>query len=403
MSQTGDDATIIQAVEMIGNDAVVLGSIPVTGKGTYRISFKPTGSSVQLWVLGAYDILLKPTCYTYPVTTQETYLVDICDENKDRYRFGFNGMEKDNELKGIGNSLDFGARMYDSRVARWMSIDPSASKYPSLSPYNAFENNPISLVDRNGEDAEYYIKGNQITVKSTIYLVNGTELDRRHIKTEIDKIYRPQSFKAYNGVTYSIKFDVNVVIIKNQQELFALKPWDTRAYISDQSDYRDNVVGGTVMNLSKRSDAVAHEFGHILGFVDLYFDVYTSKLGRSSDRIEDYTLSGIAYDGVPDNHLMNNSNGVFLKSMVVDLGNYIVRNATNTGLLTANGRINAANAKLGDIPKEVKSRSQMRYDPPPVALDENIQYENNNSKVNDGKKANSSGATRQSAISSLSR
>jgi RHS repeat-associated protein len=403
MSQTGDDATIIQAVEMIGNDAVGLGSIPVTGKGTYRISFKPTGSSVQLWVLGAYDILLKPTCYTYPVTTQETYLVDICDENKDRYRFGFNGMEKDNELKGIGNSLDFGARMYDSRVARWMSIDPSASKYPSLSPYNAFENNPISLVDRNGEDAEYYIKGNQITVKSTIYLVNGTELDRRHIKTEIDKIYRPQSFKAYNGVTYSIKFDVNVVIIKNQQELFALKPWDTRAYISDQSDYRDNVVGGTVMNLSKRSDAVAHEFGHILGFVDLYFDVYTSKLGRSSDRIEDYTLSGIAYDGVPDNHLMNNSNGVFLKSMVVDLGNYIVRNATNTGLLTANGRINAANAKLGDIPKEVKSRSQMRYDPPPVALDENIQYENNNSKVNDGKKANSSGATRQSAISSLSR
>jgi hypothetical protein len=74
MVQTGDDATIIQAVEMIDSDAVVLGSIPVTGKGTYRISFKPTGSSVQLWVLGAYDILLKPTCYTYPVTTQETYL-----------------------------------------------------------------------------------------------------------------------------------------------------------------------------------------------------------------------------------------------------------------------------------------------------------------------------------------
>lgn len=47
MMQTGDDATIIQVVEMIGNDAVVLGSIPVTDKGTYRISFKPTGSSVK--------------------------------------------------------------------------------------------------------------------------------------------------------------------------------------------------------------------------------------------------------------------------------------------------------------------------------------------------------------------
>ncbi|WP_222165490.1 hypothetical protein [Edaphocola aurantiacus] len=68
MVQTGDCATIIQAVEMIGSDAGVLRSMLVMGRGTYRISFKPTGSSVQLWVLGPYDMILKPTCYTYPVT-----------------------------------------------------------------------------------------------------------------------------------------------------------------------------------------------------------------------------------------------------------------------------------------------------------------------------------------------
>lgn len=28
------------------------------------------------------------------------------------YRFGFNGMQRDDELKGPGNALDFGARMY---------------------------------------------------------------------------------------------------------------------------------------------------------------------------------------------------------------------------------------------------------------------------------------------------
>ncbi len=151
MSQTGDDATIIQAVEMIGSDAVVLGSIPVTGKGTYRISFKPTGSSVQLWVLGAYDILLNPTCYTYPVTTQETYLVGICDENKDRYRFGFNGMEKDNELKGIGNSLDYGARIYDSRTGRFLSLDPEANEMPWQSAYLMASGSPIDKIDPDGE------------------------------------------------------------------------------------------------------------------------------------------------------------------------------------------------------------------------------------------------------------
>ena len=34
------------------------------------------------------------------------------------YPSGFNGKENDDEIKGVGNSLDFGARMYDSRLGR---------------------------------------------------------------------------------------------------------------------------------------------------------------------------------------------------------------------------------------------------------------------------------------------
>src|SRR5690606_28578426 len=36
--------------------------------------------------------------------------------NPTEYRYGFNGMEKDDEIKGTGNSLDFGARIYDPRL-----------------------------------------------------------------------------------------------------------------------------------------------------------------------------------------------------------------------------------------------------------------------------------------------
>ncbi|MFH1052552.1 MAG: RHS repeat-associated core domain-containing protein [bacterium] len=67
------------------------------------------------------------------------------------YRFGFNGMEKDDKLKGEGNSLDFGARMYDSRVGRFLSIDPLTKSYPMLSPYQFAGNSPIWAVDKNGE------------------------------------------------------------------------------------------------------------------------------------------------------------------------------------------------------------------------------------------------------------
>jgi RHS repeat-associated protein len=39
------------------------------------------------------------------------------------YRYGYNGKEKDNEIKGEANSLDYGARIYDPRVGRWMCTD----------------------------------------------------------------------------------------------------------------------------------------------------------------------------------------------------------------------------------------------------------------------------------------
>jgi len=68
--------------------------------------------------------------------------------NPEEYRHGFQGMEKDDEIKGAGNSLDFGARMYDSRIGRWLCPDP-ANQF-ILSQYLAFANNPILLIDPDG-------------------------------------------------------------------------------------------------------------------------------------------------------------------------------------------------------------------------------------------------------------
>lgn len=61
-------------------------------------------------------------------------------------------MEKDDEAKGSGNHLDFGARCYDSRLGRWLSLEPLASKFPELSPYVFAYNSPISFVDPDGMD-----------------------------------------------------------------------------------------------------------------------------------------------------------------------------------------------------------------------------------------------------------
>jgi len=71
------------------------------------------------------------------------------------YRFGFNGKESDGEIKGDGNSLDYGARIYDPRLGKWLSIDPKQSLFSGLSPYSFGANSPIIVIDREGMIIEF--------------------------------------------------------------------------------------------------------------------------------------------------------------------------------------------------------------------------------------------------------
>ena len=71
--------------------------------------------------------------------------------NTPDYRYGFNGMEADNEIKGEGNSYTTYFRQYDPRVARWLTIDPETRVMPWQSPYVSMDNNPILLNDPNGD------------------------------------------------------------------------------------------------------------------------------------------------------------------------------------------------------------------------------------------------------------
>jgi RHS repeat-associated protein len=64
------------------------------------------------------------------------------------YRYGFNGMEKDDEVKGSGNSYTSYFRQFDPRLGRWKSIDPINYVYES--PYSSMLNSPIYFSDPKG-------------------------------------------------------------------------------------------------------------------------------------------------------------------------------------------------------------------------------------------------------------
>ncbi|MCP4121759.1 MAG: hypothetical protein GY751_08390 [Bacteroidetes bacterium] len=65
-------------------------------------------------------------------------------------------MEKDDEVSGDGNQYDYGFRIYNPRIARFLSVDPLAPKFPMLTPYQFASNTPIQAIDLDGLEATYY-------------------------------------------------------------------------------------------------------------------------------------------------------------------------------------------------------------------------------------------------------
>ncbi|WP_315814187.1 RHS repeat-associated core domain-containing protein [Paraflavitalea speifideaquila] len=71
------------------------------------------------------------------------------------YRFGFNGKENDNEVKGQGSQQDYGMRIYDPRIGRFLSVDPLTKDYPWYTPYQFAGNTPIQAIDLDGLEPWY--------------------------------------------------------------------------------------------------------------------------------------------------------------------------------------------------------------------------------------------------------
>lgn len=68
------------------------------------------------------------------------------------YRYGFNGKEQTDEIDGNGNIYDYGFRIYNSRLGRFLSKDPLTKSFPWFTPYQYASNSPIALIDLDGTE-----------------------------------------------------------------------------------------------------------------------------------------------------------------------------------------------------------------------------------------------------------
>jgi RHS repeat-associated protein len=135
------------------------------------------------------------------------------------YRYGFNGKENDDEAYGDDNQQDYGMRVYDPRVGRFLSVDPIAAEYPELTSYQFASNTPIQAVDLDG--LEKY------------YAADGTYINAVGADTEIRVVTDENLSKAKQYIDYAI-FDQS----QGQKRAAELK-WNTQKAKEFSSSLKD--------------------------------------------------------------------------------------------------------------------------------------------------------------------
>jgi hypothetical protein len=110
------------------------------------------GGSVHLKIIAlsggvpSIDVLASRWVTTW---TPQSVLATVCNGVEDKYRFGFDGQHKTNEIAGIGNHNTALFWEYDARLGRRWNVDPKST--PGISPYSCFNGNPIYKVDLLGD------------------------------------------------------------------------------------------------------------------------------------------------------------------------------------------------------------------------------------------------------------
>ncbi len=160
------------------------------------------------------------------------------------YRFGFNGQLKDDEIMGNTNSYDFGARIYNSRLGRWFTVDPMQQKYTSITPYSFGTNCPIIQIDPDGKDIVYANTETEIML-GELYK-NGSET----VKAKIDAL--KASTVIYNFNFYATEDEIKEATktLSSGQAALGVTLYDFEESSKTNSDQVDVLVGKESNNTS---------------------------------------------------------------------------------------------------------------------------------------------------------
>ena len=146
----------------------VSGQLKSASSGYVELTFTFTAEAGWEYFLHVQNNINTGTAVTYYADDIRVYYTGTVTEtlctDDNSYRYGFNGKEKVDEEYGIeGTFYDYGFRVYDSRIAKFLSVDPLIKKFPELTPYQFAANTPIQAVDLDGLEVAFAQLAGRVT------------------------------------------------------------------------------------------------------------------------------------------------------------------------------------------------------------------------------------------------
>lgn len=197
------------------------------------------------------------------------------------YRYGFQGQEMDNEIKGEGNSLNFKYRMHDPRVGRFFAVDPLSKQYPWNSPYAFSENRVIDAIELEGLEK---VKLFNFAFAPFDYFGGGFHGDGENAKFG-DK--RQPLTKGYEGFRIGARIDIDLANSEYLQ-LQAYGAWsqwlDTDPDFSD-AEFEDFSFKGNNLyfHLSGNNDEFIIPM--VTGDIDVHLNFDFKQVGNNTFQV----------------------------------------------------------------------------------------------------------------------